>query len=90
MSTLWTRCRDFVEEQAAGEWDDKTIANDADELLKFVMVETQTLRSALNQFVAACETGRPRPYDRDRHGLQSRKGRAWRRLVLNLLKQVSM
>jgi hypothetical protein len=59
MSTLWTRCRDFVEEQAAGEWDDKTIANDADELLKFVMVETQTLRSALNQFVAACETAPP-------------------------------
>jgi len=48
-----------VEEQAAGEWDDKTIANDADELLKFVMAETQALRSALNQFVAACETAPP-------------------------------
>jgi hypothetical protein len=59
MSALLTRCRDFVEEQAAGEWDDKTIANDADELLKFVMAETQTFRSALNQFVAACETAPP-------------------------------
>jgi hypothetical protein len=56
---LWHRCRDLVEEQAAGEWDDKTIADDADRLMKFVMAETQTLRSALNQFVAACETAPP-------------------------------
>jgi hypothetical protein len=59
MSALWNRCRDFVEEQAAGEWDEKTIADDADELMKFVMKETQVLRSALNQFVAACDTAPP-------------------------------
>ena len=33
-TVLWYRCRDFVEKQSAGEWDDKTIANDADALLK--------------------------------------------------------
>jgi hypothetical protein len=56
---LWHRCRDFVEEQAAGEWDDKTIANDADELMKFVLAEVQPFRSALNQFVATCDTAMP-------------------------------
>ena len=47
MNMLWIRCRNFVEEQSAGEWDDKTIANDADQLMKFIMTETQALRGAL-------------------------------------------
>lgn len=59
MTSLWNRCRDFVEEQSAGEWDDKTIADDADKLMEFVLRETQQLRAALNQFVAACETAPP-------------------------------
>lgn len=59
MSMLWIRCRNFVEEQSTGEWDDKTIANDADQLMKFVMNETQALRGALSQFVATCETAPP-------------------------------
>jgi hypothetical protein len=44
-SDLWRRCRNFVEEQSAGEWDDKTIADDADKLLEFVMLE---VRSAIH------------------------------------------
>lgn len=36
---LWYRCRDFVTEQSAGEWDDKTIADDADKLFEFVTAE---------------------------------------------------
>lgn len=36
---LLGRCRDFVTEQSAGEWDDKTIANDADKLMAFVSIE---------------------------------------------------
>ena len=40
-SDLWRRCRDFVEEQSAGEWDDKTIADDADKLMEFVMREVR-------------------------------------------------
>ena len=56
---LWYRCRDFVEEQSAGEWDDKTIADDADKLMEFVRRETEQLRSALTQFVAACDTAPP-------------------------------
>lgn len=38
-SGLWYRCRDFVTEQSDGEWDDKTIANDADKLMDFVNKE---------------------------------------------------
>ena len=37
---LWYRCRDFVTEQSAGEWDDKTIADDADKLFAFVTAES--------------------------------------------------
>jgi hypothetical protein len=58
-TNLWIRCRNFVEEQAAGEWNDKTIADDADKLMEFVMRETQPMRAALTQFVAACETAPP-------------------------------
>jgi hypothetical protein len=45
---LWYRCRKFVEEQSAGEWDDKTIADDADKLMEFVVKEVKlVLESSL-------------------------------------------
>lgn len=47
-SGLWYRCREFVTEQSAGEWDDKTIADDADKLMKFVTKETSSIRDALS------------------------------------------
>lgn len=46
-STLWHRCHDFVEEQSSGEWDDKTIVEDADKLLQFVCREHAQLIKAL-------------------------------------------
>lgn len=36
---LWYRCRDFITDQSAGEWDEKTIADDADKLFAFVTAE---------------------------------------------------
>jgi hypothetical protein len=36
---LWLRCRAFIEDQAAGEWDIPTIVEDADKLYEFVSTE---------------------------------------------------
>lgn len=59
-SGLWYRCREFVTEQSAGEWDDKTIADDADKLFEFVMSEKKKTLAVL---VRACkeleEAGHP-------------------------------
>ena len=38
-TTLWYRCRDFVTEQSAGEWDDKAILEDTEKLERFVLAE---------------------------------------------------
>lgn len=46
-SGLWYRCREFVTEQSAGEWDDKTIADDADKMMAFVNRERADMLEAL-------------------------------------------
>lgn len=61
---LWCRCRDFVEEQSCGEWDDKTIADDADKLMEFIYREiiadrTTGRDSLFNEMVKAIEFVRP-------------------------------
>lgn len=38
-TALWYRCRDFVTEQSAGEWDDKAILEDTEKLERFVLAE---------------------------------------------------
>ena len=53
---LFARCHAFVQEQAAGEWDDKTIDADAEKLEAFVLAEvgaTQAMREALQMLYAA-------------------------------------
>jgi len=48
---LLKRCREFVDEQSAGEWDDKTIDADAKRLAEFVRAENEALREALQDMV---------------------------------------
>lgn len=50
---LLGRCRDFVTEQSAGEWDDKTIANDADKLMAFVSIEVARACNAHDELLEA-------------------------------------
>jgi hypothetical protein len=45
-SGLWYRCMAFVEEQSAGEWDQKTIVDDADKLMAFVTAEIRAADNA--------------------------------------------
>jgi hypothetical protein len=39
---LWPRCRKFMEELAAGEWDDDLIAHDTEKLVVFVLTELES------------------------------------------------
>jgi hypothetical protein len=44
---LRTRCYEFVEAQACGEWDDKTTTEDADKLMDFVAAECRVANDTL-------------------------------------------
>jgi len=67
-SGLWHRCRNFVDEQSCGEWDDKTIADDADLLMNFVNSERADLVAVLKD----CLSDYAHPNFTDRHGMADR------------------